>query len=105
MAIITGGLEMDGKFYGVCRADEIAEGAIKTFMVNDRPIAVARSGDQIYAVDDLCTHDGGDLSEGDIVKGDIQCPRHGARFSLKTGKVTRMPAVEDIAIYEVKIEN
>jgi len=96
---------MAGNFHRICRADEVVEGSVKTFKINDRAIAVARYEGIIYAIDDLCTHDGGDLSEGDVVKGDIQCPRHGARFSLKTGKATRMPAVEDITTYEVKIEN
>ena len=54
------------------------------------------------AIDNICTHDGGNLGEGNVVKGQIQCPRHGARFDLKTGQVTRMPAVIGINTYESK---
>jgi 3-phenylpropionate/trans-cinnamate dioxygenase ferredoxin subunit len=88
-----------------CAENEIAEGHVRTFEVNGRPIAIARYDGQLYAVDDVCTHDGGDLGAGDVVKGQIQCPRHGARFDLKTGQVTRMPAVFGIEKYDIKIED
>jgi len=87
----------------ICAEAEIAEGEVRSFEVNGRPIAVAKYESVIYALDDICTHDGGDLSEGNIIKGQIQCPRHGARFDLKTGEVTRMPAVFGVETHEVKI--
>lgn len=87
----------------ICVEDEIPEGQIRTFAINGRPVAVAKYEGVIYAIDDVCTHDGGDLGEGNVVKGQIQCPRHGARFDLKTGEVTRMPAVFGVDTYEVKI--
>ena len=87
----------------ICAEADISEGEVRTFDINGRPIAVAKYEGNIYAVDDICTHDGGDLGEGDVIKGQIQCPRHGARFDLKTGEVTRMPAVFAIETHEVKI--
>jgi len=57
-----------------------------------------------YAVQDLCTHDDGPLGEGTLVDGQIQCPRHGARFDVKTGAVGRMPAIVPIRVYPVKVE-
>ncbi len=96
---------MDIRFTRICSGDEIAEGAVKTFIIEDKAIAVARYEGVIYAVDNICTHDGGELGAGDVVNGQIQCPRHGARFDLKTGKATQMPAVIGIETYRVRIEN
>jgi 3-phenylpropionate/trans-cinnamate dioxygenase ferredoxin subunit len=96
---------MAREFTKVCAENEIEEGGIKTISLEGRPLALAKYEGHIYAIDDICTHDGGDLGEGDVVKGQIQCPRHGARFDLKTGQVTRMPAVIGIGTYEVKIDN
>ena len=59
--------------------------------------------DGYYAMDDLCTHDGGPLAEG-ILDGDvIECPRHGARFDVKTGAVLCLPAVTPVPVYDVKV--
>lgn len=96
---------MTTEYVKLCEESEIAEGQVKTFEVKDRPIAVARWQGSFYAFDNICTHDGGSLGDGDLVKGQIQCPRHGARFELKTGQVTRMPAVIGIETYETKVEN
>lgn len=96
---------MTSEFSRACAEGDIADGQVRTFEINGQPIALAKYDGQIFAVADVCTHDGGDLGAGDVVKGQIQCPRHGARFELKTGKVTRMPAVFGIETYEVKIED
>jgi 3-phenylpropionate/trans-cinnamate dioxygenase ferredoxin component len=96
---------MTTEYIRVCAENEVTEGQIKTFEIKDRPIAVARWQGSFFALDNICTHDGGSLGEGDLVKGQIQCPRHGARFDLKTGQVTRMPAVIGIGTYEIKIED
>jgi 3-phenylpropionate/trans-cinnamate dioxygenase ferredoxin component len=92
-------------FVKACDENEIVEGKVKTVEIKDRPIAIARYGGQLYAIDNICTHDGGHLGEGNVIQGQIQCPRHGARFDLKTGQMTRMPAVIGISTYEVKVEN
>jgi 3-phenylpropionate/trans-cinnamate dioxygenase ferredoxin subunit len=92
-------------FIKICDESEIAEGAVKTFRIEDKAIAVARYDGVVYAVDNVCTHDGGELGAGDIINGQIQCPRHGARFDLKTGDATQMPAVIGIRTYRMKIED
>ncbi len=96
---------MAGEFKILCTENEIAEGTVKTFKVEDKAIAVARYEGVLYALDNICTHDEGELGAGDVVRGQIQCPRHGARFDLKTGKATQMPAVIGIGTYRVNIEN
>jgi len=93
------------EFVKVCDEIEIVEGKIMTAEIKKRPIAIARYEGKLYAVDNICTHDGGHLGEGNVIKGQVQCPRHGARFDLKTGQVKRMPAIMGIGTYEIKVEN
>jgi 3-phenylpropionate/trans-cinnamate dioxygenase ferredoxin subunit len=58
-----------------------------------------------YAVEDVCTHDGGPLGEGSLEGFAIECPRHGAQFDIRTGEVLQMPAVVPIRTFPVKLEN
>ena len=87
----------------VCSEKEIFDGEIKSFNLNGSSIILARSGDQIYALENTCTHDGAELNDGDLVDGQIQCSRHGGRFDLETGEATQMPAVVGIDSYQVEI--
>jgi len=83
---------------------DLLDGQTRSIPVGKRMIAVARSGDAYYAVDDVCTHDGEPLTGGDIEGTEIICPRHGARFCLRTGEALTPPAYEPIRTYETKIE-
>jgi 3-phenylpropionate/trans-cinnamate dioxygenase ferredoxin subunit len=67
-------------------------------------VAVFNVNGAFYAIEDLCTHDGGNLVEGDLLGSEIECPRHGARFDVRTGRATKMPAFEPVPTYAVKIE-
>ena len=60
---------------------------------------------QFYAVEDVCTHDGGPLGEGKLDGCELICPRHGARFDVRTGAATRMPAIEPAPTYAVRVED
>lgn len=93
------------KFIKIGRAEDIAPGEKRVYEVDGFGIVVANLHGNFYAVDDLCTHDGGPLGEGDLENGHIICPRHGARFDLRTGAALTMPAFEPIATYVVKVEN
>ena len=73
--------------------------------VDDRFVILVRVQDQIYCVDDECTHDGGPLGEGALDDFCLVCPRHGAKFDVRTGKALTMPATEPTASHEVKVEN
>jgi 3-phenylpropionate/trans-cinnamate dioxygenase ferredoxin subunit len=95
---------MTGQYVRVCALSDMKEGAVKTVEVNGRPIVLVRYEGTIYALDDLCTHDGGSLGDGGAVGGEIVCPRHGARFDIKTGAATGMPAVFGIKTYDVRVE-
>ena len=91
-------------FVTVARTGEIAPGSVKVVRVDDREIAVFNVGGAFHAMDDICTHDGGPLAEG-IVEGHvIECPRHGARFDIRTGAVLGMPATQPVTTYPVRIE-
>jgi 3-phenylpropionate/trans-cinnamate dioxygenase ferredoxin subunit len=58
-----------------------------------------------YAIENVCTHDGGTLSDGCLMGDEIICPRHGARFCVKTGAVTAPPAYENVITFPVRVEN
>ena len=73
--------------------------------VDDVEIAVFNINGDILAVEDLCSHDGGELASGELDEEVIICPRHGARFCLRTGAVLAPPAYEPIAVFPVRIED
>jgi len=73
--------------------------------VNNTSILLININGEFYAIENLCTHDGGTLSDGHIEDYEVVCPRHGAKFCIKTGAVTAPPAYEDIKTFPVKVEN
>jgi 3-phenylpropionate/trans-cinnamate dioxygenase ferredoxin subunit len=66
-------------------------------------IAVFKIDGQFYAIEDVCTHDGAEIASGEIDGCEIICPRHGARFCLKTGAVKAAPAYEALACFPIRI--
>ena len=72
--------------------------------MGDRAIAVCNVGGQFYAVDDVCTHDEASLEQGQVEGYEIECPRHGARFDVRTGAVTALPAVIPIETFGVRVQ-
>jgi 3-phenylpropionate/trans-cinnamate dioxygenase ferredoxin subunit len=78
-------------------------GGKKLVEVDGRAIAVFNVDGRFHAIDDVCTHDGGPLAEGELVGCEIECPRHGARFDVRTGRPLRMPAVEPVAVHAVEV--
>jgi 3-phenylpropionate/trans-cinnamate dioxygenase ferredoxin component len=67
--------------------------------------ALFRIEGRLYAIDDVCSHEYSRLSEGDIFRGQVSCPKHGSRFDIKTGRVTGFPATKPVGTYPVKVEN
>jgi 3-phenylpropionate/trans-cinnamate dioxygenase ferredoxin component len=93
------------RFVRVGRATDVPAGRPGVFLIEDRHIAVYRFADGWYAIDDICTHDGGPLADGDVEDGGIVvCPRHGARFSVRTGAALSFPAVTPVDTYPVLVE-
>ncbi len=89
------------------KASDIAEGAIKAFSLDDnRKVALTRVANNFYAFEDRCSHDDGELASGHMAEPQsVECPRHGARFDVTTGKATRMPAIAPIEIYPVEVRD
>ncbi|OIO93197.1 MAG: biphenyl 2,3-dioxygenase [Anaerolineae bacterium CG2_30_64_16] len=88
----------------VARADEIAPGEKKIVEVDGILVVLVNLDGEFYAIEDVCTHDGGPLGEGELDGHQLICPRHGARFDVRTGDALTMPAFEPAPTYEVKVE-
>ncbi len=85
---------------------DIPVGGSKLVEVNRVRVALFNLDGAIYAIEDVCTHDGGPLVEGTIVNEcQVQCPRHGARFDIRTGAALSFPAFEPTNTYAVQIKD
>jgi 3-phenylpropionate/trans-cinnamate dioxygenase ferredoxin subunit len=89
----------------MARVEEIPPGGRKLVVVDDLPALLIRIGEDFYCIEDTCTHDGAPMTDGAIVGCEIVCPRHGARFDIPTGRVTRMPATEPIRTFPVEVRD
>ncbi len=89
-------------FEKVADPEELADGTKKSILVDDVPSLLVRVGDEYFAVEDVCTHDGQPLTDGPVSGCEIVCPRHSARFDLKTGAALCMPATEPLPTFEVE---
>jgi len=96
---------MVAEYERVCKVDDIPDGTARAFPVGEHSILIANQDGEYFAIDNVCSHDGGDLGDGTLVDGQVECPRHGARFDIRTGEAVRMPAVVEVDSYPVKIEN
>lgn len=91
------------QYVRVCRVSDIPDPGKTVVQVGDRLIALFHVAGQFFALDDLCTHDGGPLAEGELRDHTIRCPRHGALFDIRTGQALSMPATQPTGSYEVKV--
>lgn len=91
-------------YLAVATTAEIPAGQHKVVDAREHSIVVCNVGGVYYALANVCSHDGGPLGEGEVYDYEIQCPRHGARFDVRTGKVLSFPAVVDVPAYPVKVE-
>lgn len=93
-------------FLPVAKISEIADPGSLLVELDERLIVLIHAAGHFYALDDVCTHDGGPLSDGplDAKAGTIACPRHGAQFDIKTGAAVTMPATKPTIAHEVKVE-
>jgi 3-phenylpropionate/trans-cinnamate dioxygenase ferredoxin subunit len=88
----------------VAKLSEIPAGTMKIVTVDGKGIALCNVEGKLYAIEDICTHDDGPLGEGTFDGREVECPRHGARFDVRTGAVTRAPAVVPVKTFPVKVE-
>ncbi len=83
----------------------LEDGGTISLSVGRCVVAVARSGAEYFAIEDVCTHDGAELTGGAIEGSEIICPRHGARFCLRTGEALTPPAYEAVRVFETKLDS
>ena len=88
----------------VANVSEIPPERVAVFQIGDHDVAVCNVNGEFYAIDDLCTHAGGSLDQGELEGDEIECPRHGARFDVRTGAAVQLPAFEPVETHEVRLE-
>lgn len=87
----------------VGKANAIASSEWQVVNYENQSIIVVNYEGTLYAMEDICTHDGSTLSDGEMEGDEFICPRHGARFCVRTGEATVPPAYEDIDTFPVRI--
>lgn len=88
----------------VAKKTDLADPGKMLVEAGDRLIVLCRVGGEFFAIDDVCTHDGGPLGEGMLDDHTIACPRHGAKFDIRDGRALTMPATHATGSYAVKVE-
>ncbi|MCU1623208.1 MAG: hcaC [Frankiales bacterium] len=87
-----------------CALSDIPEEGAILRVLDGVPVCLARSGGEVFAINDICSHADVSLSEGDVEDGHIECWLHGSSFDLRTGKPTALPATKPVATYPVTVE-
>jgi len=85
------------------RGDDLAPGQVRVVQAGRARLALCNVDGKLYAIDDVCTHDGGPLDQGWLEGCEIECPRHGARFDVTSGRVTCMPAIMPVQTHPVRV--
>jgi 3-phenylpropionate/trans-cinnamate dioxygenase ferredoxin component len=91
----------------ICPVDDLPPGSTKIVSWEDLEIGVVNCGGDLYAIEDRCSHDDGELMEGDVDCDDrtVECPRHGSLFDLRTGKPLTLPAYAPVDTFAVSVED
>ena len=99
-------MEEQLEYVRLCEASEITQGEARRFVVGSHEIAVARVGEETFAIGDVCSHGHFLLSEGEVDEDEctLECPKHGSCFNLRTGEPETLPATVPVAVYPLKTE-
>ncbi len=92
------------EYVSVASVQDLEAGGPLIFEIDGFPIAVFQIAGEYFAIADVCSHDDGPVAEGELDDHVIECPRHGARFDMRTGRALTLPAVVDIPAYPVRVE-
>ena len=95
--------QLNVEFIPVGSIEELKQGERLFIEIDEKPIVIINIDGQFYAFADVCSHDDGPVGEGILEGFEIICPRHGARFDVRTGKVLALPAFVDIPAYPVRL--
>jgi 3-phenylpropionate/trans-cinnamate dioxygenase ferredoxin component len=90
-------------FFDIAPLEELKDGERLFLEIGDNSIVLFNIAGQLFAIADVCSHDDGPLGDGDLSGFEVICPRHGATFDVRTGKVLSLPAIVDIPAYPVRI--
>ena len=90
-------------FERACAIADVRDDEALAVVLGDMEVAVARNGDEFFAIQNLCSHAAVALSEGEVEDCQIECWLHGSRFDLRTGKPTSFPATEPVALFPVEV--
>lgn len=91
------------EFLEIAPISELPEGERLFVEIEGKPIVIFNIGGKLFSIADVCSHDDGPVGEGRLEGFNITCPRHGAQFDVRNGKVIQMPAVVDIPAYPVRV--
>ena len=97
-------VKTNGDFVKIAETKDIQSKKMKAVEVAGKKICLINVEGKYYAIGNVCTHEGGPLAEGTLEGYEVECPWHGSKFDIRTGKVTRPPANESESTYEVKVE-
>ena len=94
------------QFERVAKLDDIPDGGMRQFVAHGEPVGLYRVGGDVYAINDICTHEETYLTDGDFEVEDmeVECPLHGSRFDVRDGSVRILPATKPVTAYQVKLE-
>jgi len=90
-------------YIAICDLGDLPPGERLFIKVGDIPIVIINQDGEYYAIDDCCTHDDGPLGDGEVENHEITCPRHGARFDIRTGEVLSLPAVKGVRSFPLRV--
>ena len=92
------------EFVKAAAKNELSPGEKLLVEVEERLVILFQVGEEYFCLDDVCTHDGGTLSDGELDGHEIACPRHGAKFDVRCGTALCMPATQGTGSHEVKVD-
>lgn len=101
----TGLEESQAEFFAIVPLDQVPPGERLFLEIEGQPIVLFNLAGHLFAIGDVCSHDQAPLGEGELDGEQIVCPRHGARFDLRTGRALSLPAVTDIPAYPVRVRD
>lgn len=96
--------ELTQNYVRLADVADVPDGAQRVFARGDTEVLVVRQGETFFALRNCCSHDDTGLAGGPVQDGQIECHRHGARFDLRTGAATRLPAISAVETFPVKVE-
>lgn len=95
---------MNDDFVKVAESKDIQPSNMVEVDLEGESVCIANVGGRYYAIGNVCTHEGGPLADGRLEGYEVECPWHGSKFDIRTGKVTNPPADEPETTYEVKVD-